>query len=210
MLLTARGREAREIRHGLDAEIEGRWRDRFGGAPVAGLRSALGDVVAGLDPGLPDCLPILHYGLFSRTVSGRPAPAAPVPPGDLPLWALLSRVLLAWAIEFETETERSLAISANLLRVLTPDGVRTREIPALAGISKEAVAMAMGVLTKNRLAAQGPDPAGGRWKVTRLTPAGTRAQRSYHDLAGATAAATPMAADRRRRALPPPRRASAR
>jgi hypothetical protein len=103
----------------------------------------------------------------------------------LPLWALLSRALLACAIEFETETERSLAISANLLRVLTPDGVRTRDIAALAGISKEAVAMAMGVLTKNRLAAQGPDPAGGRWKVTRLMPAGTRAQRSYHDLTGA-------------------------
>ena len=182
---TARGRDAREVLRGLDGEIEERWRDRFGGETVAGLRTALEDVVAGLDPGLPDCLPILKYGLFSRTISGLSAPAAPASPGDLPLWTLLSRALLAYAIEFETESERSLAIGANLLRVLTPDGVRTRDIPALAGVSKEAVAMAMGVVAKNGLAAEGPDPAGGRWKVTRLTPAGMRARRSYHDLTAA-------------------------
>jgi len=92
LLPTARGREAREILRGLDAEIEARWRDRFGGEAGA-LRSALGGVVAGLDPGLPDCLPILGHGLFSRPSARLPAPAAqpapPASPDDLPLWALL-------------------------------------------------------------------------------------------------------------------------
>jgi len=180
LLPTARGREARDILRGLDAEIETRWRDRFGGETGA-LRSALGEVVAVLDPGLPDCLPILGHGLFSRPLA--PAPAAlAAPADDLPLWALLSRALLAFAIEFETESGRSLAISANLLRVLTEAGVRRRDVPAVAGVSKEAVAMAMGAAAGNGLAAEGPDPAGGRWKVARLTAAGARAQRAYHDL----------------------------
>jgi len=70
--------------------------------------------------------------------------------------------------------------------VLTEAGVRRRDVPALAGVSKEAVAMAMGAAAGNGLTAEEPDPAGGRWKVTRLTAAGARAQRAYHDLVAAT------------------------
>jgi len=66
MRLTAWGQAARRVWDGLDAEIEGRWRDRFGGAGTGGLRAALAGVVAGLDPRLPDCLPILGYGMYSR------------------------------------------------------------------------------------------------------------------------------------------------
>ena len=178
--LTAWGQQARRVWDGLDAEIEGRWRDRFGGAAVDGLRAALAGVVAGVDPRLPDCLPILGYGLYSRVDSGAE------PAGDdvasLPLWALLSRALLAFATEFEDESGRSLAISANLLRVLTEDGVRRRDVPALAGVSKESVAMAVGAAAANGLVAEGPDPAGSRFKVVRLTPTGARTQRAYHDL----------------------------
>ena len=70
----------------------------------------------------------------------------------------------------------SLAISANVLRVLTGDGVRARDIPGLAGVSGEAVAMAMGVLGKQALATEGPDPGGARWRVARLTGSGRQAQ----------------------------------
>jgi DNA-binding MarR family transcriptional regulator len=72
-----------------------------------------------------------------------------------------------------------LAVSANVLRVIGPDGVRTRDIPALAGISKEAVAMAVGLLAKRGLAIEGPDPVGSRFKVARLTPAGAAARDAY-------------------------------
>jgi hypothetical protein len=103
----------------------------------------------------------------------------------LPLWALLSRTLLAFATEFEDDSGRSLAISANLLRVLTEDGVRSRDVPALAGISTAAVAFTMGPATKQGLVAEQPDPAGSRWRITRLTSPGARAQRAYADLTAA-------------------------
>ena len=178
--LPARGREAREMWDGLDAEIERRWRERFGTGATDGLRIALSDVVALLDPALPDFLPILGYGLYSRL---DPA-ATQARIAGLPLWALLSRALLAFATEFENESGRSLAISANLLRVLTEGGVRRRDVPALAGVSSESVAMAMGPATGNGLVAEEPDPAGSRFRVIRLTAAGARAQRAYHELAG--------------------------
>ena len=180
--LTVRGGEARLLRDGLDAEIERRWRERFGSDAVDGLRSALSDVVALLDPALPDCLPILGHGLYSRLDPAATPSGAGI--AGLPLWALLPRALLAFATEFEDESGRSLAISANLLRVLTEDGVRRRDVPALAGVSRESVAMAMGPATGNGLVADEPDPAGSRSRVIRLTPPGARAQRAYYELAG--------------------------
>jgi hypothetical protein len=74
------------------------------------------------------------------------------PVGDLPLWALLSRPLRAFAEQYEAGPGPSLAITANVLRVLTEAGVRTRDIAALGGVSKESVAMAMGVMRKSGIA----------------------------------------------------------
>ena len=142
---------------------------------------------------MPDCLPILGYGLFTRRDRGartrqetgrRHAPGAIRRPiGDLPLWALLSRPLPAFAAQYEAEPGPSLAISANVLRVLTAAGVRTRDIPALGGVSRESVAMAMGVMRKSGLVTEGPDPAGSRYKVTRLTARGVALRDEYPALA---------------------------
>ncbi len=136
----------------MTAEVESRWRDRLGAGAFDALRTALAGVVGALDPTLPDCLPILGYGLFSPARPGGQDAAAfagqsrRLPRrGDLPLWALLSRPLLAFAAQYEAEPGPSLAISANVLRVLTEAGVRTKDIPALGGVSKESVAMAIGV-----------------------------------------------------------------
>jgi DNA-binding MarR family transcriptional regulator len=90
-------------------------------------------------------------------------------------------VLLPFAIEFESESPVSLAIGANVLRVLDEHGVRVRDLPGLSGVSKEAVSMAMGVLTRQGLAVSGPAPDGGRWPVARLTPRGRSAQNDCHD-----------------------------
>jgi DNA-binding MarR family transcriptional regulator len=187
---TAAGRRAREVWLDVTQQTEARWRTRFGDRAIDRLRAALADVVARLDPALPDCLPILGHGLRSTPRANSPAPPPsptppepPEPPADLPLWALLSKPLLAFALQYERAPGPSLAVSADVLRVLSPDGVRTRDIPARAGISKEAVAMAVGLLAESGLATEGPDPGGGRFKITRLTAAGTAARDAYPALA---------------------------
>jgi hypothetical protein len=182
---TARGLRARQIWLPLAGLIEQRWRDRFGASLHDRLRDALVAVAGQLDPGLPDCLPILGAGLRSRG----PDPALPPRPGaaditGLPLPALLSRVLLSFALEYEQEAELSLAVSANLLRVLGPEGIRLRDLPALTGISKEAVSWALGLLTRGRRAVEEPDPAASRGKVARLTSRGLEAQLMHRELLG--------------------------
>jgi DNA-binding MarR family transcriptional regulator len=92
---------------------------------------------------------------------------------------LLARTLLAFAMEFESEWDLSLAICANVLRVLDEKGVRVRDLPLASGVSKEAIAMAMGILGKKRLAVIVPDPEGSRSKVARLTAKGVEARDEY-------------------------------
>jgi methyltransferase (TIGR00027 family) len=180
---TVRGLRAREIWLPLPALVEQRWRERFGADQIAQLRRLLEVIAAQLDPGLPDYLPILGQVLFSRG----PDPALPPRPDEpdvaaLPLSALLSRVLLAFALDYEAESEVSLAVGANLLRVLRAEGTRLRDLPLLTGLSKEAVAWALGVLLRARLAVSEPDPAASRGQVARLTPRGLHAQRLHLEL----------------------------
>ena len=182
---TAQGLRARQIWLPLPGLVEQRWRERFGAGQAGQLRDALIAVVSQLDPGLPDCLPILGAALLTRG----PDPALPprpdsAGPAALPLSALLSRSLLSFAIEYEREAGLSLAVSANVLRVLAADGTRQRDLPMLTGTSKEAVSWAMGSLIRANLAVAASDPAARRGRVARLTAAGLDAQRLYHELTG--------------------------
>jgi methyltransferase (TIGR00027 family) len=220
---TGWGIVARDTWDEVVPQVEARWRDRLGADTFATLRAALDGVVAHLDPALPDCLPILRYGLFSGPdQAGRAGRAAvrklppggpsagpgasppPSPAGGLPLWALLSRTLLAFATQYEAmqyeamqsevmqseamqseamQPEKwpgpSLALSANVLRVLTESGVATSDIPALGGVSRESVAMAARWLRGAGLATEGHDPAASRLKIIRLTPRGAAARDEY-------------------------------
>ena len=179
---TARGLRARQTWLPMAGLIEQRWREHFGADQVTRLRDCLSTLVRRLDPGLPDCLPILGANLLSQgpdpALPPRPQPADP---GTLPLSALLSRVLLSFAIEYERGSSLSLATSANLLRVLDADGTRPRDLPLQTGISKEAVSWAFGVLSRAGLATEAPDPAASRGKLARLTARGLRAQITYHE-----------------------------
>jgi DNA-binding MarR family transcriptional regulator len=106
------------------------------------------------------------------------APGHRVPGTGLP--TLLSRALMSFRAEFERDSALSLPVSANTLRVLTADGVALADVPRLAGLSREAVSLSVGLLEKGGLAVSGPDPAGGRGKYVSLTPRGERAQAAYH------------------------------
>jgi DNA-binding MarR family transcriptional regulator len=173
---TAKGRMAQEVWRRLFGTIEKRWEERFGTDQIGKLRKSLGDLVSWIDVDLPDCLPILGYGLFSRgpdrerTSAGR----------DLPLSALLSRVLLAFAMEFERESDLSLAICANVVRVLDGNGARVRDLPLLSGVSKESIAVALGFLRKKGFVVV----ESGSVKIARLTPKGLEAQNAYRRLLG--------------------------
>ena len=176
---TAAGRMVQQVWQPLFAVIEQRWEDRFGGIEIHSLREALQAIVVHLDPGLPDCLPILGYGLRSRPPDPDLPPPETASNPDLPLPALLARVLLAFALEFERESHLSLAICANILRVLNEKGVRVRDLPILTGVSKPSISMAMGILRKFRLAVVEKSSDGGPWQVAHLTPKGCEVQETY-------------------------------
>jgi hypothetical protein len=176
--LTPAGRMSQESWRPLPQVIEQRWRDRFGTDEVSSLRSILSEVNLGLDLAYPDFMPILGYGLFTR---GRgqhaerlmpPVTNAPLRT-DSPLTALLSRPLCAFAYDFERNSPLSLAISANLLPALDQTRIRNRDLPRQIGVSKESIAMAMGILKKARLV----EIDSGASKTVRLTPVGLAAQR---------------------------------
>lgn len=179
---TAGGRKAQEIWGPLFGVIDDRWRTRFGEAAIADLRAALSGIADRLDLDLPECLPILGYGLFSarreRTDPYQPRTSTASAHADLPLSALLSRALLAFAIDFESVSPVSLAVSENVLRVLTNDGVRVRDLPALTGVSKEAVAMSAGYLEKKGYVTIEPVPPPDRGQRVRLTTRGRFAQQA--------------------------------
>jgi DNA-binding MarR family transcriptional regulator len=184
---TPAGRKAQEVWRPLFGAIEKRWQMRFGKNEIDQLRKTLGALIGQMDIDLPDCLPILGHGLFSIGPD-RKRPTAGVSENNagsgLALPALLSRTLLAFAIEFERESDLSLAISANVVRVLDEKGVLVRDIPLLSGVSKEAISMALGFLQKRCIVSVGSGVTGSVAKVVRLTPKGREAQDAYRKLLG--------------------------
>ncbi len=176
--LTAGGQRARAVWEPLAGEIEGRWRERFGEHDVARLRDALEHALRDPGPELPLHLPIVGYGLGSEVV---PAPdqARADPPGGHDLSVLLARTLLRFTLEFEAGAPLSLPMGADGLRVLGEEPVRVRDLPAMTGGSKEAMAMVVGFLERAGLAAVAPDPQAGRGKVVRLTARGLAAQAAH-------------------------------
>ena len=180
---TAAGRKAQEIWRPLFAVIEDRWHQRFGKSEIAQLRKSLWGLIDQLDLDLPDCLPILAHGLFSNGRADErqePAERGHDRASSLTLPALLSK--LVFAIEFEGESTVSLAIGANVLRLVGAEGIRVRDLPRLASVSKEAIAMSVSFLEKRGYAAMKPESPGSRVKVPVLTPKGRDAHTLYIQL----------------------------
>ena len=167
--LTPAGRRAAAIWPMLPAEIEARWRERFGAGDVDALRDALVAVDEAIDTPLPEFLPVVsstHAMVLELPSVERTAT------DGLSLVTLLAHALLAYTIDFENGSPVSLPLSANVLRVLGEAGVPVRELPALAGVSKEAVEVSLTALKKTDYVVVEGAPASKR--MVRLTPAGTR------------------------------------
>src|SRR5215467_2498634 len=95
---TRAGRQAQDVWRPLTGIMEARWAARFDADGIASLRESLQVIAAQLDPALPDCLPILGYGLFSAPGDGpRPTTARPRPrarPGTRPAVGRPSRAVV--------------------------------------------------------------------------------------------------------------------
>ncbi len=175
---TRAGRNAQAVWRPLPAVIEARWQERYGAGAVEAVRESLRALVGQSDIELPRYLPVLWTGKtdvgdlqgWVRAASARSAGSAP------DLSALLSQALLLFAVEFERESSLSLPVSANGLRVVDEQGVRARDLPGLAGVSREAASALVGFLGNRGCVAVGPDPAASRTKVVRLTAKGRKAQ----------------------------------
>jgi hypothetical protein len=189
--LTPAGRRAEAIWPQLFAEIEGRWEERFGAAEIDELRGLLRAIVGAIDVELPEYVPIVA-GANGMTANLPPLESRQAAQGedDLPsslsVSALLSQALLAYTIDFEAESQLSLPLSANFVRVLDERGVLVKDLPLLAGVSKEATAMALTFLAKTAYVVVEGASAGTR--SARLSPTGREVQRDYDRLHAEVAA----------------------
>jgi hypothetical protein len=181
---TPGGLKAIAVWRGLSEAIERRWRERFGDEEIDGLRDRLGEVVKKGGVGLPDCLPILGYGLLTAEAGSRrelrEAPEGEDVSGG-PLPALLAKALLLFAVEFEREAKSSLAICANVLRVVDCKGTPVHELPRLSGVSKEGIRIAVNFLKSKGYAMEIKSP-GSKMRLLLLKAEGELVRADYFKL----------------------------
>jgi DNA-binding MarR family transcriptional regulator len=180
IFLTPGGRKAIQVWRTLDDVVEKRWRDRFGQDSVDAVCQSLAAIVRQMDVQLPDSLPILGYGLYSKGPE-KPQAQQPGVAARTSLPSLLSKVLLWYALEFEQASDVSLAISANVLRLVGEEGILVRDLPRQAAVSKEAIATALSFLEKRGYAVA-ESKAGDRAKVLQLTAKGRDAHKIHGSL----------------------------
>lgn len=163
---TRGGSYARRLWSRVVAEVEQRWRARFGGGVIDALRQA-----AALESPMPWAVPEVHPSDGFRTHVSYGAAG-----GGAPLVALIAQRLTAFTVEHERESSFSLPLGANLLRAVGSDLVRMRDLPMLTGVSKEGVAMATGFLGRHRSSREGREGAN---RTIQLTERGLAALDDY-------------------------------
>jgi len=176
---TKQGRQAQIVWRPLPEAIEARWRERFGAGNVGKLRVTLEALRNQLGLDLPQFLTGFYGGYVAEPGDG-PVEASE---GPLPLFALLSQVLHAFALEYEHDAKASLCYSANVLRLLDEDGVRIEQLPRRSGVAIEPIRVALGILAKRGLITVVPDP-GARGKRARLTTKGLEGRALYRNRPG--------------------------
>ena len=142
---TPAGRKMQELWPPLHGDIERRWAERFGTKALRELRQSLETVVGRLDVELPEYLPLIAgaNGLAAEVVPRERQTAGGGPPVDA------SRAGAARVhARLRARVRGVLALCANFLRVLGETGLDVRELPAAAGVSKEATSIALRFLTK--------------------------------------------------------------
>jgi hypothetical protein len=120
------------------------------------LRGVLGEPVVALEVDLPLYLPVVGYGLCSDLPPAERRCSGATAVDDVALPSLLSLALGELTLASERDAEVSPPVSANLLRLLGDAAVLPRDLPALAGVTKESVAVGIGLLERHGFAEPGP------------------------------------------------------
>ena len=154
----------------LIPEIDARWSKRFGDDATR-LRRSLEAIEHQIDLELPQGLPVAILKLPEF------GPRKSAAEDGLPLPVLLSRVLLAFALDFERESQTPISLCANAIRVLSDEPIPEAEIPKRTGCSEETAGI--GWQHKPYIIVE-RDPARGRGKFVRLSEAGIKAQHEYY------------------------------
>ena len=141
------GRKAREIWPPLFDEVDARWAQRFGIEAFEKLRDSLLSIVGRLDFELPEHVPIVASS-DGMTAGFSPREKDTARASRDHLLPLLSQALLAYTLDFERESELSLPLSSNFVRVVDAAGSSVGELPRAAGVSKEATSIALRFLTR--------------------------------------------------------------
>jgi hypothetical protein len=166
---------AAETLPALPAIVEQAWADALGAEPVRRLRGALTAILDRADVVLPHYLPGLDDHMWTRGDLRSPRSEATA---DLDLVALLAQVLLLYTLDHEATATVPLAMSANLLRVVDPDGTPARDLARRAGISTQALAFLTGWRQVPTLTVEAQP------KLVTLTSAGEDARAEYERLPG--------------------------
>jgi DNA-binding MarR family transcriptional regulator len=175
---TRAGRLAQGIWRRLDEAIDRRWEERLGADLLDELRAALRPIAEPNAAAMPLYLPVVSYAdgmaSWSRDLARHGVPAVDLAARDLS--GLLSPVLLAFTVEYESIAKLPLPVNANVLRVIGAGGVRASDIPLLAGISKEGTTSALGFLERQGYVKVGDEPSGLRRKFVQPTERGRRSR----------------------------------
>jgi len=136
------GTFARRVWPEVIAEVEQRWPSRFGAGRIDALAAAAAPHGAGMPWSVPQAAP--SNGFFTRvTGTTEEQPEAVV--------LRLGQALTAVTLRCEDGAPVSAPLGSNLLRVVGPDGLARRDLPAAAGVSKEAAAMATSFALRRQL-----------------------------------------------------------
>jgi DNA-binding MarR family transcriptional regulator len=169
---------AQDIWRRLDEAIDRRWEERFGAGLIGELRAALRPFAEPQAAAMPLYLPVVSYanGMESAYQDLAALGLPTVGLADRDLSGLLSPVLLAFTIEYESIAKLPLPINANVLRVIGANGVRASDIPLLAGVSKEGTTSAIGFLERQGYVKVRDEPSGLRRKFVQPTERGRRSR----------------------------------
>ncbi|HVE76366.1 MAG TPA: hypothetical protein VND22_06330 [Actinomycetota bacterium] len=162
---TKKGHAARRAWDAHLAAVEKRWRREHKTAP---LIAALARLMEGIEVELPWLL--LPYGPADNSASiGPPVPRQPLHDG-LPLLALLSQLLAALALSYESKHGWMLSMMSTTFDGFPDEGLPMEDVPAFAGVKGNGKTLheRHGILTVEPMAGQP------RRKIVKLTEKGVR------------------------------------